>query len=255
MLKENLITKAIVEKYFKTLSEAVPLDVAVVGGGPAGLVAATFLAEAGFKTALFEKKLSLGGGIWGGGMMFNVVVVQDEATEVLKRFGVRYEEWGEGLNVASAVELVGKLISGAADAGVRFFNGVFVEDVILVGERVRGVVVNWGAVEAAGLHVDPLAIEAEAVLDATGHDAEVVRALARKAKVKLEVPGERPMWAEEGERAVVDETKEVFPGLWVAGMAANAVSGAPRMGPIFGGMLLSGKKAAQLITEALQRHD
>jgi len=35
-------------------------------------------------------------------------------------------------------------------------------------------------------------------------------------------------------------------------MAANAVFGAPRMGPIFGGMLLSGQKVARLIAERLK---
>jgi thiamine thiazole synthase len=59
------------------------------------------------------------------------------------------------------------------------------------------------------------------------------------------------MWAEVGERTVVENTREVYPGLIVSGMAANAVMGAPRMGPIFGGMLLSGERAAQIILERL----
>jgi ribulose 1,5-bisphosphate synthetase/thiazole synthase len=60
------------------------------------------------------------------------------------------------------------------------------------------------------------------------------------------------MWAEVAEREIVNYTKEVCSGLFVTGMAANAVFGLPRMGPIFGGMLLSGKKAAELIAEKLR---
>jgi thiamine thiazole synthase len=45
----------------------------------------------------------------------------------------------------------------------------------------------------------------------------------------------------------VENTREVYPGLFVSGMAANAVCGGYRMGPVFGGMLLSGRKAAQEI--------
>jgi len=64
---------------------------------------------------------------------------------------------------------------------------------------------------------------------------------------------EKPMWSEIGERAIPENTKEVYPGLIVAGMAANAVVGSPRMGAIFGGMLLSGKKAAEIILEEVLR--
>ncbi|HDM32797.1 MAG TPA: ribose 1,5-bisphosphate isomerase, partial [Deltaproteobacteria bacterium] len=59
------------------------------------------------------------------------------------------------------------------------------------------------------------------------------------------IVGEKSMDAELGEMHTVENTKEVFPGLYVSGMAANAVFGGHRMGPIFGGMFLSGKKAAE----------
>lgn len=48
-------------------------------------------------------------------------------------------------------------------------------------------------------------------------------------------------------------TKEIYPGLYVCGMAASAVSGTPRMGPIFGGMLMSGKKVADEIIACLKK--
>ena len=59
------------------------------------------------------------------------------------------------------------------------------------------------------------------------------------------------MNVELGEQTTVENTKEIYPGLFVSGMAANGVSGSFRMGPIFGGMLMSGKKAAELICEKL----
>ncbi len=59
------------------------------------------------------------------------------------------------------------------------------------------------------------------------------------------------MWADVGEKTVVEVTQEVYPGLIAAGMAATAVAGGPRMGPIFGGMLLSGEKAAMIALEKL----
>jgi len=49
----------------------------------------------------------------------------------------------------------------------------------------------------------------------------------------------------------VENTREVFPGLFVSGMAANQVYGGYRMGPVFGGMLLSGKKVAGEILKNL----
>jgi len=49
----------------------------------------------------------------------------------------------------------------------------------------------------------------------------------------------------------VENTREVYPGLFVSGMAANTVCGGYRMGPVFGGMLLSGQRAATEILKKL----
>lgn len=66
------------------------------------------------------------------------------------------------------------------------------------------------------------------------------------------VVGEKPMWSEVGEKEILDNTREIYPGLLVAGMAANAVFGSPRMGAIFGGMFLSGQKAAKIAVEMVK---
>jgi ferredoxin len=53
------------------------------------------------------------------------------------------------------------------------------------------------------------------------------------------------------EGAVVENTGEVFPGLVLCGMSVSTVRGLPRMGPTFGAMLLSGLKAAEMVSENL----
>ncbi len=79
----------------------------------------------------------------------------------------------------------------------------------------------------------------------------VARHMPRILKDRAEPPGEGPMDAEEGESSVVAGVAEVYPGLWISGMSVQAALGGPRMGPIFGGMLLSGRRAAALIDRAL----
>ena len=246
-LDEVTISRAILAEQMKVMLDHLELDVAVVGGGPSGLTCAALAAGNGHRVAVIEKKLSIGGGMWGGGMMFPRIVVQDEAVRILDRFGIRHREHAKGYHVASSVEAVAKLTAGAADAGAEFFNLTTVEDVMIRGDgRVSGLVINWTAVEMGRLHVDPLTIACRWAVDATGHDAIVAKLLEKKGGL-VQVKGERSMWADQAEHGVVSHTREVFPGLIVAGMAANAVAGEHRMGPIFGGMLLSGERAAQLI--------
>ena len=257
-MDEVTISRAITESYIKDLLEAMELDVAIVGAGPAGMAAAYYLARGGVKTAIFEKKLSVGGGIWGGGMMFNKIVVQAEGKEILDELGISTIQYQEGYYVANAVEVASTLCSVAVKAGARIFNLLSVEDVVIrEADRVSGLVLNWSAVSTANLHIDPLAIRSKLVIDATGHACEICHLVTEKLGGKLrtatgKIIGEKPMWAEIGEKEILGNTKEVYPGLIVAGMAASAVFGSPRMGPIFGGMLLSGKKAAQIAMELLK---
>ena len=258
MLDEVVITQAIVTRYFEKLKANLELDVAIVGGGPAGLVAGKKLAQAGRRVALFERKLSIGGGMWGGGMMMNEIVVQEEARRILEEFGIASQEFQPGYYTADSVLAASTLCSQAVKAGLTIFNLVSMEDVMIRESRVIGLVINWSAVEMAGLHVDPLTIKAKWVIDATGHDAEVLRVIARKVDARLltesgEVMGERSLWAEAAETNTLQNTKEAFPGVFTAGMCANAVFGSYRMGPVFGGMLLSGEKAAQAVEERLSQ--
>jgi thiamine thiazole synthase len=253
-LNEITITKAIIDRYFEKFKNNLETDVAIVGGGPSGLVAGYYLAMAGKKVVLFERKLSVGGGMWGGGMMYNEIVLQQSAVHILEEFGIRYTNYQENYYTADSLEAVSTLISKAVKAGMTIFNCVSMEDVIMRTERVIGLVLNWSAVEMAGLHIDPLAVRSRFIIDATGHVTEVVRVVQKKVPGKLNTPsgkveGERSMWSDKAETLTLENTREVFPGIYVAGMAANATYGGPRMGPIFGGMLLSGEKVARELIE------
>lgn len=254
---ETQVSKGIISTYFDKLERNLNLDVAIVGGGPSGIVAAYYLAKAGLRVAQFDRKLSPGGGMWGGAMMFNQVVIQEEAMDIIREFDINYKPFEDGLYTVDSVESTSALLYRAVHAGATMFNCYSVEDVIYKSDRVGGIVVNWTPVLREGMHVDPLNIMARCVIDGTGHDSEVCKTVARKNGARLNTPtggvvGERSMDVAEGERQVVEGTKEIYPGLWVCGMASSAVGGTPRMGPIFGGMLLSGKKVADLIIAELK---
>jgi thiazole biosynthesis enzyme len=257
MLDEITISRAITESFMKDFVDAMEVEVAIGGAGPAGMTAAYYLAREGIKTVVFERQLRVGGGMPGGGMMFNRIVVQAEGKKILDEFGVGTREYEKGYYIADSLEATSAICSQTIKAGAKIFNLVSVEDVMIrENDRITGLVLNWSATSLARLHVDPLTIRARVVIDATGHASEICRIVVDKLGGKLKtktggVSGEKPMWAEIGEKEIIDSTKEVYPGLVVAGMAANAVCGIPRMGPIFGGMLLSGKRAAEVAREIL----
>lgn len=254
-VREGEVTKAIVSSFLRQFEDYTESEVIIVGGGPSGLVAGRELGKAGVKVLIIERNNYLGGGFWIGGYFMNKLTLRAPAQEILDELNVPYSVVSEGLYVADAPYACSKLIGAACDAGVKFLQLTLMEDLVVrENNRVAGVVVNWSPIAYLPKEVsalDPVPLETKVVIDATGHDACVARKLEQRGMLKL--AGEGALWIDKSEDAVVEHTGEVYPGLIVAGMAVATVYGLPRMGPTFGGMLLSGKRAAEVAIEILQQ--
>lgn len=253
---EAQVSRAIVGEFSRWFDEYIVSDVIVVGGGPSGLIAARDLASAGLKTLVIESNNYVGGGFWIGGYFMNTLTFRAPADKILDELRIPYKKATDGLFTADGPTACSKLISAACDSGTRILNLTKFDDVVYRNNRVEGVVINWAPVSALPRQitcVDPIALESKLVIDATGHDAVVCRSLERRGL--LTIAGFGPMDVENSEDAVVSKTGEVYPGLLVCGMAASSVYGIPRMGPTFGGMLLSGIKVAQESKRLLGKTD
>ena len=251
-ISEAQVTSAIAKKFHKEFIKNITSDVIIVGAGPSGLMCAKDLATEGFKTLIIEANNYLGGGFWIGGYLMNTLTFRAPAQSILEELGIPCEEADKGLFTASGPNACSKLISAACDAGANILNMTKFDDVVYRNKKVEGTVVNWTPVSALPRQitcVDPISLEAKVVIDATGHDAHVCRSLEKRGMLKLADFG--PMDVNSSVGLVVEKTGEIFPGLIVAGMAVSTAYGIPRMGPTFGGMLFSGRKAAKLVKEKL----
>jgi len=252
-VREVDITRAIATEFHEVLMDRAESDVIIIGAGPAGLTASRELSNKGFKVLVIEQNNYLGGGYWLGGYMMNPVTVREPAQKEWDELGIPYKKVGDGLYLTPGPHAVSKLIASACDAGVKFLNLTKFDDLVLKHNRVTGLVVNWMPVSALPRNitcVDPVAFESKIVIDASGHDSVAVKRLVDRGLVEWK--GMNPMDVDEGEDAVVHKTGEIFPGLIIAGMSVTETHGLPRMGPTFGSMLFSGKKAAEITAEKIK---
>jgi thiazole biosynthesis enzyme len=252
-LREVEITRAIANEFHSVLIDRSDSDVIIIGAGPAGLTASRELSLMGFKVLVIEQNNYLGGGYWLGGYMMNPVTVRAPAQKIWDELGIPYKQVSEGLYLTPGPHAVSKLIAAACDAGVKFLQLTKFDDLVLKNGRVAGVVVNWMPVSALPRNitcVDPIALEAKMVIDASGHDSVAVKRLVDRKLVEWK--GMDPMWIDDGENRVVYKTGEIFPGLVISGMSVTETFGLARMGPTYGSMLLSGKKAAEVTAAKLK---
>ncbi|MFZ3383717.1 MAG: sulfide-dependent adenosine diphosphate thiazole synthase [Candidatus Methanoperedens sp.] len=255
-ISEIHVTKTIVNEFMDDFIENIlDSDVVVVGSGPCGVTAAKYCAEKGLKTVMIERNIYGGGGMWQGGFLLPKNTVGAPANKLLEECGVNLKDAGNGLYVCDSFEMVSKMLVSACNAGVKLLNSTNVEDLVLKEDHVDGVVIQWYPVQQMPKFItcmDPIAIRSKVVIDATGHDSFLVKRLSEQRSGIPKPPGCGSLWVDEAEKKTVELTHEIYPGLIVAGMSATSTYGAPRMGPIFGGMLLAGKKAAELAYDKIR---
>ena len=252
-VREVEITRAIANEFHDVLMDRAESDVIIIGAGPAGLTASRELSNLGYKVLVIEQNNYLGGGYWLGGYMMNPVTVREPAQKIWDELGVPYKKVQEGLYLTPGPHAVSKLIAAACDAGVKFLQLTKFDDLVLKNGRVTGIVVNWMPVSALPRNitcVDPVAFECKVLIDASGHDSVAVKRLVDRGLTEWK--GMQPMYVNEGEEHVVHKTGEVYPGLIAAGMSVTETYGLARMGPTFGSMLFSGKRAAEITIEKIK---
>lgn len=251
-------------RYFNDLYNYAESDVVIVGAGPSGLACAYELSKRpDLKIAIIEQNVAPGGGAWLGGQLFSAMVIRKPAHQFLDELQIDYDEEENFVVVKHAALVTSTLLAKVLEApNVRLFNAVAAEDLIVresesLGKHVAGVVTNWTLVS---LHhgtqscMDPNVMEAEMVVSSTGHDgpmgASGVKRLEQLGMIS-KCPGMAALDMNSAEDKIVENTREVVPGMVLCGMEVSEVDGAPRMGPTFGAMYASGIKAAEIVEEAL----
>jgi len=76
-LDEVATTRAILAEQNAVMMDYPNLECAVVGAGPAGPTAAAYLADAGIKTGVIEKRPSIGGGMLISGRRAAEIVIEN----------------------------------------------------------------------------------------------------------------------------------------------------------------------------------
>lgn len=260
-IKESIVSREMTRRYMTDMITYADTDVVIVGAGSAGLSCAYELSkDPSINIAIIEQSVSPGGGAWLGGQLFSAMVVRKPAHVFLDEIGVPYDEQDNYVVIKHAALFTSTIMSRLlARPNVKLFNATAVEDLIVKENRVAGVVTNWALVSMnhdTQSCMDPNVMESKVVVSSCGHDGPFGATGVKRLKdigMIDSVPGMKALDMNTAEDAIVRLTREVVPGMIVTGMEVAEIDGAPRMGPTFGAMMISGQKAAHLALRALGR--
>ncbi|KAL9392708.1 hypothetical protein Peur_016628 [Populus x canadensis] len=258
-IKESIVSREMTRRYMTDMVTYADTDVVVVGAGSAGLSCAYELSKnPSVRVAIIEQSVSPGGGAWLGGQLFSAMIVRKPAHRFLDELEIEYDEADNYVVIKHAALFTSTIMSKLlARPNVKLFNAVAAEDLIVKGGRVSGVVTNWALVSMnhnTQSCMDPNVMEAKIVVSSCGHDGPFgATGVKRLKSIGLidSVPGMKALDMNAAEDAIVRLTREIVPGMIVTGMEVAEIDGAPRMGPTFGAMMISGQKAAHLALKAL----
>ncbi|XWS12799.1 hypothetical protein CRYUN_Cryun37aG0121200 [Craigia yunnanensis] len=233
-IKESYVAREMTRRYMMDMITYADTDVIIVGAGSAGLSCAYEISKnPNIHVAIIEQSVSPGGGAWLGGQLFSAMVVRKPAHRFLDELGIQYDEQEDYVVIKHAALFTSTIMSKLlARPNVKLFNAVAAEDLIVKGNRVAGLV----------------------VVSSCGHDgpfgATGVKRLKSTGMIDS-VPGMKALDMNVAEDAIVRLTREIVPGMIVTGIEVAEIDGAPRMGPTFEAMMISGQKAAHLALKAL----
>ncbi|KAF9267391.1 Thi4-domain-containing protein [Marasmius fiardii PR-910] len=264
-IEEAQVSRAMIKRYFEVMYDRAVSDVVIVGAGSSGLTCAYKLAtlRPDLKITILEASVAPGGGAWLGGQLMTPMVIRKPADRFLTEIGVPFEDEGNYVVVKHAALFTSTLISRVlAFPNVVLMNATAVEDLMIHEDhqhrqRVSGVVTNWTLVALnhdTQSCMDPNTITAPVVVSATGHDGPMGAFSAKRlvsAGLLKELGNMRGLDMNRSEPAIVNNTREVAPGLIMTGMELSEHDGKNRMGPTFGGMIGSGIKAAHEVLRLL----
>jgi thiamine thiazole synthase len=260
-VSQSVITRIMAERYSEQIKDVTRSDIIVAGAGVSGLCCAYELSKhPDVQVSVFEKSLALGGSSWIGAQNMGSMILRKPSHHMLYELDIDFEDHENFVVIRHAAALVSTLIAKICQSkSVRIMNGTSIREISLRGDEVRGVMASYTSNTSSS---SPLFFGTSVLVSCCGTvDLAGSLALRRLNSMGWTNPIElaiydnffnRPFDMNFVEDAIVHHTREVSPGLVIAGSEIAFLDCTGQAGPTNGSTMQSGVKAAHLALERLK---